>query len=231
MDGESTAAWRRFLDDRDASGPKRPECAIVPSHRLRRNQRPGDGWRPGLEAALVALWGEDLPSRGCPVRTHRNLLGEAPKHMQDELTEDHRDVTDAETAAGIETRRKAFLRKWRLRCGVVADGLDEAGDRLFTFARPGPSHWTSARTTTAIERSNGDFRRRITTRTNLPCARTAPMLLRALQASEQIRMRKVDDRETLSQPPQPMPLDRAARETEPSDARAHRKGVSTASAT
>ncbi len=44
-------------------------------------------------------------------------------------------------------------------------------------------------------------------------------------------MRKIDARETLSQPPQPMPIDLAARETEPSNARARRNGVSTASAT
>ncbi len=32
-------------------------------------------------------------------------------------------------------RRKAFLAKWRLRCRGVADSLEEAGERLFTFPR------------------------------------------------------------------------------------------------
>ena len=32
MGGESTAAWRQFLDDLDARGLKRPEFVIVPSH-------------------------------------------------------------------------------------------------------------------------------------------------------------------------------------------------------
>ena len=58
----------------------------------------------------------------------------------------------ADTAAEIETRRKAFLRKWRLKCRAVADSLEEAGDRLFTFTRLDPSQWKSARTTNAIER-------------------------------------------------------------------------------
>jgi transposase-like protein len=95
--------WRLFLDDLDARGLKRPEFVIV------------DG-APGLEAALTALWGEELAIQRCTVHKHRNLLGHAPKHMQDELTEDYRDMIYADTAAEIETRRKTFLRKWRLKC-------------------------------------------------------------------------------------------------------------------
>jgi transposase-like protein len=48
MGGESTAAWRQFLDDLEKRGLKRPQFVSV------------DG-APGLEAALVALWGDDLP--------------------------------------------------------------------------------------------------------------------------------------------------------------------------
>lgn len=197
MGGESTSAWRQFLADLDARGLKRPEFVIV------------DG-APGLEAALVALWGEDLPIQRCTVHKHRNLLGHAPKPLHDELTEDFRDMIYAETAAEIETRRKAFLRKWRLKCRAVADSLEEAGDRLFTFTRLDPSQWKSARTTNAIERLNEEFRRRIKTQTVLPCAETVPMLLWALLASGQIQMRKVDGWETLPQPLEPMPLDLAA---------------------
>ena len=49
MGGESKAAWGMFLGDLDARGLKQPEFVIV------------DG-APGLEAALVALWGDDLQS-------------------------------------------------------------------------------------------------------------------------------------------------------------------------
>ena len=48
------------------------------------------------------------------------------------------------------------------------------------------------------------------TQTVLPCAETVPMLLWAFLASGQIRMRKVDGWETLTQPALPMPLDFAA---------------------
>jgi putative transposase len=54
----------------------------------------------------------------------------------------------AATAAEVETRRKAFLRKWRLKCRAVADSLEEAGERLFAFTRLDPSQWKSARTPT-----------------------------------------------------------------------------------
>ncbi len=94
MGGESTTAWRQFLDDLDARGLKRPEFVIV------------DG-APGLEAAQLALWGDDLPIRRCTVHKHRNLLAHAPKPMQDELTEDYREMIYAETAAEVEKRRKA----------------------------------------------------------------------------------------------------------------------------
>jgi transposase-like protein len=197
MGGESTSAWRQFLDDLDARGLKRPDFVIV------------DG-APGLEAALTALWGAELPIQRCTVHKHRNLLGHAPKHLHDELTEDYRDMIYAETAVEVETRRKAFLRKWRLKCRAVADSLEEAGERLFAFTRLDPSQWKSARTTNAIERLNEEFRRRIKTQTVLPCADTVPMLLWALLASGQITMRKVDGWETLSQPIEPAALDRAA---------------------
>jgi len=197
MGGESTAAWRQFLDDLDARGLQRPEFVIV------------DG-APGLEAALVALWGAELPIQRCTVHKHRNLLGHAPKHMHDELTEDYRDMIYAESAAEVETRRKAFLRKWRLKCKAVADSLEEAGDRLFSFTRLDPSQWKSARTTNAIERLNEEFRRRIKTQTVLPCPETVPMLLWALLASGQIQMRKIDGWETLDQPITPIALDLAA---------------------
>lgn len=197
MGGESKAAWAEFLADLDARDLKRPEFVIV------------DG-APGLEAALVALWGEELPIQRCTVHKHRNLLSHAPRHMHDELTEDYRDMIYADTAAEIEKRRKAFLRKWHLKCRAVADSLEEAGDRLFTFTRLVPSQRKSARTTNAVERLNEEFRRRIKTQTVLPCAETVPMLLWALMASGQIQMRKVDGWETLPQPIAPISLDLAA---------------------
>ena len=126
------------------------------------------------------------------------------------MSEDYRDMIYAKTAKEVEVQRKAFLRKWRLKCKAVADSLEEAGDRLFSFTRLEPSQWKSARTTNAIERLNEEFRRRIKTQTVLPSPDTVAMLLWALLASGQIQMRKVNGWETLAQPIQPATLDLAA---------------------
>jgi putative transposase len=196
MGGESKAAWRAFLDDLDARGLKAPEFVIV------------DG-ASGLDAALAELW-PDAPVQRCTVHKHRNLLAHAPRNLHDELSEDYRDMIYAATKSEIEKRRKAFLRKWRIKCKAVAESLEEAADRLFTFTRLDPSQWKSARTTNAIERLNEEFKRRIKTQTVLPDAGTVPMLFWALLASGQIVMRKVDGSETLSQPLDPETLDLAA---------------------
>jgi putative transposase len=100
--------------------------------------------------------------------------------------------------------------EWRLKCKSVADSLEEAGDKLFAFTRLPQSQWKSARTTNAIERLNEEFRRRVKTQTELPCAETVPMLLWALMASGQIIMRKVDGWETLAHPATDEQLDHAA---------------------
>jgi transposase-like protein len=125
MGGETTAAWRAFLQDLSARGLREPGFVIV------------DG-APGLEAALAELW-PDVPVQRCTVhseggnatgpndRPNRNLLAHAPKRLHDELTEDYRDMIYAETATEIERRRKAFLRKWQLKCRAVAESLEGEG--------------------------------------------------------------------------------------------------------
>ncbi len=116
----------------------------------------------------------------------------------------------AATPEEIAARRKAFIRKWRLRHRAVGDSLEEAGDRLFTFTRLPPTQWRSARTTNAIERLHEEFKRRIKTQTVLPSADTAAMLFWALLASGQINMRKVDGWQTLATNPIDQPIDLAA---------------------
>jgi transposase-like protein len=102
------------------------------------------------------------------------------------------------------------IRKWRLKCKAVADSLEEAGDRLFTFTRLSVSQWKSARTTNAIERLHEEFKRRIKTQTVLPSAETAAMLFWALLAAGQIAMRKVDGWQTLTHKLADEPIDLAA---------------------
>ena len=196
MGGESEAAWRALLDDLVKRGLKTPELVIV------------DG-APGLEKALAALWSDVLVQR-CSVHKHRNLLAHAPERLHEEISNDYKDMIYAATKQEVEAKRKAFVRKWRLKCSAVADSLEEAGDKLFTFTRFPPSQWKSIRTSNAIERLHEEFKRRIKTQTVLPCAETAAMLFWALMASGQIIMRKVVGWQSLAEKPADQIIDLAA---------------------
>jgi len=121
MGGESEAAWRALLDDLVKRGLTTPELIIV------------DG-AAGLEKALAALWSE-APVQRWTVHKHRNLLAHAPDRLHVEISADYTDMIYAGSKPQIEAKRKAFIRKWRLRCRAVADSLEEAGDKLFTFTR------------------------------------------------------------------------------------------------
>ena len=195
MGGESAEAWRSVLDDLVARGLRRPELLQV------------DGGA-GLDRAIAELW-NDVPVQRCTVHKHRNLLAHAPERLHEEIGADYTDMIYAATAEEVEEKRRKFIAKWRMRHRAVADSLEEAGDRLFTFTRLHPSQWKSARTTNAIERLHEEFRRRIKTQTVLPCAETAAMLFWALMASGQIRMRRVDGWQTIAKP-LAQPVDLAA---------------------
>lgn len=196
MGSESTEAWRAVLDDLIRRGLRRPEFLIV------------DG-AAGLEAAIVAVW-DGVPVQRCTVHKLRNLLAHAPERLREEIIADYNDMIYAATRDEVERRRKAFIRKWRLKHRPVADSLEEAGERLFTFTRLPPGQWRSVRTTNAIERLHEEFKRRIKTQTVLPSADTAAMLFWALLASGQINMRKVDGWQTLAIKTLDQPIDLAA---------------------
>ena len=196
MGGESAEAWRSVLDDLTRRGLQRPEFLIV------------DG-AAGLDSAIAAVW-DGVPVQRCTVHKHRNLLAHAPERLHEEITADYNDMIYAETSQQIEARRKAFIRKWRIKHRAVADSLEEAGARLFSFTRLPQEQWKSARTTNAIERLHEEFKRRIKTQTVLPSADTAAMLFWALLASGQINMRKVDGWKMLAAKSIAQPIDLAA---------------------
>ena len=104
--------------------------------------------RPPLPSLLTTLGGT-IAAVCSRCRSRRNLR---IRHGQ-EIGADYTDMIYAATPEEIEARRKAFIRKWRLKHRAVADSLEEAGDRLFTFTRLPPSQWRSARTTDEIDKS------------------------------------------------------------------------------
>lgn len=196
MGGESAEAWRAVLDDLIARGLRPPQFLIV------------DG-AAGLEKAIATVW-DGVPVQRCTVHKLRNLLAHAPERLRAEVVADYNAMMYSASREEILQRRDAFLRKWRTKCWGVANSLDEAGDRLFTFTALPSMQWRSARTTNAIERLHEEFKRRIKTQTVLPSAETAAMLFWALLASGQITMRKVDGWQTLTLGAINQPIDLAA---------------------
>src|ERR1700675_246424 len=196
MGGESTEAWRAVLDDLIKRGLRRPEFLIV------------DG-APGLDKAIATVW-DGVPVQRCTVHKHRNLLAHAPERLHEEIGADYSDMIYAATREDIETRRKAFIRKWRLKHPAVGDSLEGAGAGLFASTFLPPNQWRRARTTNAIERLHEEFKRRIKTQTVLPSVDPAAMLFWALLASGQINMRKVDGWQTIAENFIGQPIDLAA---------------------
>ena len=172
MGGESEAAWRAVLDDLEKRGLKKPELAIV------------DG-APGLEKALASLW-SDLPLQRCTVHKLRNLIAHAPKRLAEEVSSDFSDMINAKTAKEVATRRRAFIRKWRLKCRAVADSLEEAGEQLFTFTRLPLLEWRTAHIINTIERLHEELKRRTTPKWRRPQRRPLPHS----SAAGQITIRK-----------------------------------------
>jgi putative transposase len=105
------------------------------------------------DKAIASVW-DGVPVQCCTVHKHRNLFAHAPERLHDEITADYSDMIYATTPEEIEVRRKAFIRKWRLKHRAVADSLEEAGERLFTFPRLPPSQWRSVMQSSVCTRNS-----------------------------------------------------------------------------
>jgi len=175
---ESTAAWRDVIRSLVERQVGRPLLAII------------DG-SPGLAAALREQW-PTLGIQRCTAHKLRNLEAKAPVRLREELAEDYRRMIYAETRALVDQARDRFGKKWRLRCPAVVECLDEAGDDLFTFLRFPKAQWKALRTTNALERINGEFRRRTKTQASLPGQDAVLLLLFGLLKSGHVKLRKID---------------------------------------
>ncbi len=90
-----------------------------------------------LKFSATVTWA-GVPVQRCTVHKERNPLAHAPTALHEEIKADDSDMMYAKTASERIAKHKAFLKKWRLRCRGVANSLEEAGDRLFTFLRYPP---------------------------------------------------------------------------------------------
>jgi putative transposase len=143
---------------------------------------------PGLHAALKAQW-PGIAIQRCTNHKLWNLESKAPARLREELREDYRRMIYADDAPAVLKARAAFQRKWKLRCPAVLTSFEEAGDDLFTFLSFPASQWKALRTTNALERINGEFRRRTKTQASLPSSDSVVLLLFGLLRSGAIKLR------------------------------------------
>ena len=176
--GESFEAWKGCLTDLGARGLAAPLLCIIDGH-------------AGLRRAVGPVWPRAAVQRCC-VHKLRNLERKAPKHVLAELREDFHRIVYAEGLEAARTAWAGFERTWVRRCPAVVKSLEEGGEELLTFFRFPQAQWKTLRTTNAIERLNEEFRRRIKTQGALPTEDAAVVLLFALVASGQIKLRKLD---------------------------------------
>ena len=175
---ESTAAWRDVIRSLAERHVGRPLLAII------------DG-SADLAAALREQW-PTLAIQRCTAHKLRNLEAKAPVRLREELAEEYRRMIYAETRTLVDQARTRFAKKWRLRCPAVIECLEEAGDDLFTFLRFPKTQWKALRTTNALERINGEFRRRTKTQASLPGQEAVLLLLFGLLRSGHVKLRKID---------------------------------------
>ncbi len=79
-----------------------------------------------LKFSATVTWA-GVPVQRCTVHKERNLLAHAPTALHEEIKAGCSDMMYAKTAGVAIAKRKAFLKKWRLRCRGVANSLEEAG--------------------------------------------------------------------------------------------------------
>src|SRR6267142_1028357 len=146
---------------------------------------------PGLRRAVGGTWPRAAVQRCC-VHKLRNLERKAPKHVLAEICDDFHRVVYAANADAARAAYAAFERTWAKRCPGVVTSLREGGNELFTFFTFPKVQWKTLRSTNAIERLHGEFRRRVKTQGSLPSEDAALILLFSLVASGQIKLRRID---------------------------------------
>lgn len=185
MQSESGECWGGFVEGLVHRGLKRPRLVIIDGNK-------------GLRAAVDKNWPGTQVQR-CTVHKLRNLERHVPRHALEEVKSDYHRIVQAESLDQARKAYREFVLKWKKLAPKVVVSLEEGGEELLTFYGFSNSQWKSLRTTNAIERLNGEFRRRVKTQGSLPSAQSAELLLFGLIISGQIRMRRIDGWRELKQ--------------------------------
>jgi putative transposase len=185
MQSESGECWGGFVEGLVHRGLKRPCLVIIDGNK-------------GLRAAVNQNWPGTQVQR-CTVHKLRNLERHVPRHALEEVKSDYHRIVQAECVDQARKAYREFVLKWKKLAPKVVVSLEEGGEELLTFYSFPNSQWKSLRTTNAIERLNGEFRRRVKTQGSLPSAQAAELLLFGLIISGQIHMRRIDGWRELKQ--------------------------------
>jgi putative transposase len=185
MQSESGECWGGFVEGLVHRGLKRPCLVIIDGNK-------------GLRAAVDQNWPGTQVQR-CTVHKLRNLERHVPRHALEEVKSDYHRIVQAECVDQARKAYREFVLKWKKLAPKVVVSLEEGGEELLTFYSFPNSQWKSLRTTNAIERLNGEFRRRVKTQGSLPSAQAAELLLFGLIISGQIHMRRIDGWRELKQ--------------------------------
>ena len=185
LQSESSECWGGFVEGLIERGLKRPCLVIIDGNK-------------GLRAAVDKNW-PGIEVQRCTVHKLRNLERHTPRHALEEVKSDYHRIIQAESLDQARKAYREFVLKWKKLAPKVVVSLEEGGDELLTFYSFPNSQWKSLRTTNAIERLNGEFRRRVKTQGSLPSAQAAERLLFGLIISGQIHMRRIDGWRELKQ--------------------------------
>jgi transposase-like protein len=185
LGSESSECWGGFVEGLINRGLGQPRLVIIDGNK-------------GLRAAVDQNWPGTQVQR-CTVHKLRNLERHVPRHALEEVKSDYHRIIYAESLEQARKTYREFVLKWKKLAPKVVVSLEEAGEELLTFYSFPNSQWKSLRTTNAIERLNGEFRRRVKTQGSLPSAQAAELLLFGLIISGQIHMRRIDGWRDLKQ--------------------------------
>lgn len=185
LQSESSECWGGFVEGLIHRGLRRPCLVIIDGNK-------------GLRAAVEKNW-PGIKVQRCTVHKLRNLERHTPRHALEEVKSDYHRIINAQSGEEGRKAYREFVVKWKKLIPKVVASLEEAGEELLTFYSYPNSQWKSLRTTNAIERLNGEFRRRVKTQGSLPSAQAAELLLFGLIISGQIHMRRIDGWRELKQ--------------------------------
>ena len=181
---ESTAAWRDVIRSLVERQVGRPLLAMI------------DG-SAGLAAALREQW-PTLAIQRCTAHKLRNLEAKAPVRLREELAEEYRRMIYAESRTPWIRRAPDSRRSGGFAVRPSWSAWTKRAMISSPFCAFRSSQWKALRTTNALERINGEFRRRTKTQASLPGQDAVLLLLFGLLRSGHVKLRKIDGWEEMA---------------------------------